>query len=130
MLILSEKDSSHINIKFFSVKKLLIVLFIICTKLTLSAETPLLINGTVTDATTGESLIGASVSVSELSGVGTTTNAYGYFSISLPTGKYTLQVQYVGYQLFETVVDAKNAKLMHIKLTPKSQELKEVEITA
>ena len=130
MLILSEKDSSHINIKFFSVKKLLIVLFIICTKLTLSAETPLLINGTVTDATTGESLIGASVSVSELSGVGTTTNAYGYFSISLPTGKYTLQVQYVGYQLFETVVDAQNAKLMHIKLTPKSQELKEVEITA
>ncbi len=92
MLILSEKDRSHINIKFFSVKKLLIVLFIICTKLTLSAETPLLINGTVTDATTGESLIGASVSVNEISGVGTTTNAYGYFSISLPAGKYTLLV--------------------------------------
>ena len=56
------------------------------------------ISGTVKDKSSGEVLIGASVVVEELKGVGASTNAYGFYSLTLPDGKYHLQVQYLGYK--------------------------------
>lgn len=55
----------------------------------------------------GESLIGANVIVKELT-VGTVTNTYGFYSITLPKGKYTLLVSYVGFQDIELEVDLSN----------------------
>ena len=47
------------------------------------------ISGVITDKKTGETLIGATVSVPSIN-VGTTTNEYGFYSLSLPDGSYTL----------------------------------------
>ena len=44
------------------------------------------ISGTVTDAESGETITGAIVSVPDLPGIGTATNAYGFYSLSLPVG--------------------------------------------
>jgi len=55
------------------------------------------VNGTVKQKLSGETLIGASVTVVEKPGVGITTNEYGFYSLSLPQGNYTLRVTYVGY---------------------------------
>ena len=41
------------------------------------------------DAGSGEALIAATVYVKEL-GVGTQTNTYGFYSISMPVGSYTI----------------------------------------
>jgi len=54
------------------------------------------VSGYVKDAASGESLIGATVYVKELS-TGTVTNSYGFYSISLPPGEYTLTYSYLGY---------------------------------
>ena len=54
------------------------------------------ISGYVTDAETGEALVGASVFVGNL-GVGTSTNAYGFYSITLHPSTYVLQFSYMGY---------------------------------
>ncbi|MGI4872219.1 MAG: TonB-dependent receptor [Janthinobacterium lividum] len=51
--------------------------------------------GVVREAQTGEPVIGASVSV-ELPGVGTATDQFGYYSLTLPTGPHTLQVRGLG----------------------------------
>ena len=54
------------------------------------------ISGYIKDTADGESLIAATVAVVELS-KGTNTNNYGFYSLSLPAGKYTLKISYVGY---------------------------------
>ncbi len=88
------------------------------------------INGTIKDATSGEELIGAAVLVKEMPGTGVVANAYGFYSIELPTGEYTMRFQYTGYELKEQKVKLdKNFKL-NIELKPRNSELKEVEITA
>lgn len=88
------------------------------------------ISGTVTDATTGESLIGAGVTIKELQGTGTSTNGYGYFSLTVPHGSYTLLVSYIGYKQLVMPLDLSANKMVQLKLEPNSLQLNEVEITA
>ena len=59
------------------------------------AETVTL-SGFVTDAATGEVLVGAAVYAPAL-GRGATTNAYGFYSLALPAGEVRVAVSYVGY---------------------------------
>ncbi len=54
------------------------------------------VSGFVTDAATGEVLIGASVVAAGLRR-GTATNTYGFFSLPLPEGSVQVEVRYVGY---------------------------------
>lgn len=55
------------------------------------------INGILEDAGTGERLIEANV-LEARSGRGTTTNEYGYYSLTLPPGPIALSFSYVGYR--------------------------------
>lgn len=54
------------------------------------------VSGTVKEKASGETLTGASITVLEKPGVGVITNEYGFYSLSLPKGDYTLRVSYVG----------------------------------
>lgn len=66
---------------------------------TLFSQSPnFTINGVVKEKQSGETLIGTSVTVIEKPGIGVTTNEYGFYSLSLPQGNYTLRVTYVGYK--------------------------------
>ena len=62
-----------------------------------AAATKYTLHGYVTDAQSGESLIGVNVYCPSL-GAGTVTNAYGFFSLPLPAGSHALVISYVGYQ--------------------------------
>ncbi|MEL7005774.1 MAG: carboxypeptidase-like regulatory domain-containing protein, partial [Bacteroidota bacterium] len=57
------------------------------------------ISGYVRDASSGEDLIGATVQI-EGSSTGVVTNLYGFYSLSIPKGKVTIKVSYVGYDVF------------------------------
>jgi hypothetical protein len=87
------------------------------------------ISGTIKDAKSGEELIGASVAVKELSGVGVVCNEYGFYSLTLKKGTYNLKTSFVGYQDFlkEVVLD-KDQKL-DINLSS-GAELQEVVVSA
>ncbi len=54
------------------------------------------INGTLKDASNGEDLIGATVIVKEKPGTGASANTYGFYSLTLPKGEYTLLFRYIG----------------------------------
>ena len=54
------------------------------------------ISGYVTDAAAEETMIGATV-YDHTSGSGTVTNAYGFYSLTLPQGTVELTASYVGY---------------------------------
>ncbi|PWJ57656.1 outer membrane receptor for ferrienterochelin and colicin [Dyadobacter jejuensis] len=73
---------------------LMAFLFLAGMEVTFSQK--LIISGTVRDEATGELLVGATVKDS-LSQTGVQTNAYGFFSLEIPSGDHPLTVSFVGY---------------------------------
>ena len=85
--------------------------------------------GYVKDKTTGESLIGANVTIENRS-LGTTSNNYGFYSITLPSGKQRIRCSYLGYQEFNLEVELRGETNLNIELESKDSKLKEVTVTA
>jgi hypothetical protein len=87
------------------------------------------ISGIISDAETGETMIGATVSVMELPEIGTITNAYGYYSLTLLKGEYTIVISYISYETIETKVYLNEDKRNDYKLSADSEALDEVVVT-
>ncbi len=79
------------------------------------AGKPLTISGYVRDAASGEVLINATINVSPI-GATVQSNAYGYFSITVPVGKYTVNVSYTGYGINKTEIDLTASKTLEVNL--------------
>jgi hypothetical protein len=77
---------------------IVISLFFLCSTTLLLAQSKYTVSGTVKQGSSGETLIGVTVMVVERPNVGVITNEYGFYSISLPRGNYTLRFSYVGYK--------------------------------
>lgn len=80
------------------------------------------IKGKVTDATTGESLIGVSVAVKGTT-TGTQTDVNGAYSITAPSTA-TLAFSYIGYATQEVTINGRNT--VDIKLLAQNNELQQV----
>lgn len=83
-------------------KRLLYIIFLlmfVCLAGVAHAQKNYTISGTVKDAATGETLIGATIRLKELPHSGATTNSYGFFSLTAPGGNYNLVISYVGYAM-------------------------------
>ncbi|HLW20629.1 MAG TPA: TonB-dependent receptor [Cyclobacteriaceae bacterium] len=87
------------------------------------------ISGNITDSDNGEGLIGATVLVEELK-TGVVTNEYGFYSLTLVKGAYTLAISYVGFETFrKTIVLDQNLRLNQ-ELVSQSRNLQEVVVTS
>jgi len=64
---------------------------------TVSVQPDITLSGYISDAVSGERLAGVTVIETNLK-TGTSTNFYGYYSISIPAGKWDLQLSYIGYR--------------------------------
>lgn len=84
-------------------KTTVLLLALLCS-VSAFAQNKYSVSGTIRDAETGEDLIGATVVLKSDPGTGTTTNAYGFYSLSLPEGNYTLLFRYLGYETLEKEV--------------------------
>jgi hypothetical protein len=87
------------------------------------------ISGILKDGATGETLIGASIRIKELPSVGTATNSYGFYTLTVPAGEYTLQFSYIGYQAVIRPVSLHASVTLNLSLPPSSQ-LQEVVISS
>jgi len=87
------------------------------------------ISGFIRDASTGESLTGAVIYPKENPSIGISSNAYGYFSLTLPIGKYSLIIQFMGYKTKTVPLDLKENIKLTIDMEDESIALKEVTIT-
>ncbi|MCK4746547.1 MAG: TonB-dependent receptor plug domain-containing protein, partial [Bacteroidales bacterium] len=85
------------------------------------------ISGYVEDGSTGEKLIAASV-YDTINGLGTTTNEYGFYSLTLDAGEVELSASFVGYGMFRNTLNLGDHKRVNIVLDP-NLELEEVTIT-
>ncbi len=86
-------------------------------------------SGYVKDSTSGEFLLGSSVYIKEIQ-KGTTTNAYGFFSLTLDEGTYTIITAYIGYYEQQFALRLDKDISQNILLIPKVFVTKEVLITA
>ncbi|GAB3182389.1 carboxypeptidase-like regulatory domain-containing protein [Telluribacter humicola] len=87
--------------------------------------------GQITDAETHQPLPNASVQLIP-SGTGTTSNDQGYFRFgNLPVGRYTVAVNYLGYQTLtipEVLVESGKEQVLDIELSPASTQLQETTV--
>lgn len=103
-----------------------------CVALLLVAATgwtqKIVVSGYVRDSITGESLLGANISITA-EGRGTTTNAYGYFAIQAPKQQYQVVVSFVGYETKTIKVDANGTAPLVVLLVPKAFKQDNVTVT-
>ncbi|MCD9616354.1 TonB-dependent receptor [Chryseobacterium gleum] len=91
------------------------------------------VSGTVKDKKNGELLIGVSVKVSEDPAINVVANEYGFYSLSLPEGNYTLIISNPGYKDFEQQIKVDQNIKLDLPLIPQETETKvidEVVVTA
>ena len=73
------------------------------------------LSGTITEATSNETLIGVTVAIPEL-GTGVVTNEYGFYSISLPSGNYEVRVSFIGFQNILRTISLDDNKKINFEL--------------
>lgn len=109
-------------------RKVLTTILFVTTILNLSAQKYTLF-GYIKDKKSGESLIGATVSV-DGKNLGTVSNNYGFYSISLAPGKHTIRYSYIGFQLLVKELELKKEISLNIELEPADTKVDEVKISA
>ncbi|HNP23528.1 MAG TPA: TonB-dependent receptor [Panacibacter sp.] len=86
------------------------------------------LNGYIKDSLTGETLIGANITIKG-EGRGVTTNQYGFYSITLSGGNYQLLVSFVGYDAKLVDVAFNENRTLNILVSPSSTNLNSVTVT-
>lgn len=110
-------------------RKILLFILSLFYLTNLYAQEKYTVNGYIKDAANGEGLIDVSVYVQEIK-TGTTTNAYGFYSLTLPKAQYNLVFTYVGYEKVLKVVDLTiQDQKLDIELKDDSKVLQEVVVT-
>ncbi len=90
-----------------------------------SAQSRFTINGYVRDSASGESIIGATVLVSDVS-KSVTTNQYGYYSLTLDSGNYVLSVSHVSFFTGSFFIDLNKNIERDVLLNSKAAAMSEV----
>jgi hypothetical protein len=106
-------------------KKMLLLFFL--TSFTTFSQENSTLSGTVYDDYNNETLIGVSIYFPELNS-GTTTNEYGFYSITVPKGNYTIQISYLGYSTLLETIELLEKTSKNFNLKEASESLNEIVI--
>ncbi|RXM45387.1 TonB-dependent receptor [Flavobacterium sp. YO12] len=106
-------------------KKISLLLILIFTTFASFSQEKFTLSGTIKDSKNNESLIGVNVYISALK-IGTTTNEYGFYSLTVPSGEHEIEISYLGYQtIHKTIILDQNTK-SNFSISESGQELQEV----
>lgn len=75
------------------------------------------VSGSIKDGNTGESVLGAAVKILERPEISVTSNEYGFYSITVPNGEYTLAIDHPGYQSFRKTFTVSIDLRLNLNLT-------------
>lgn len=92
------------------------------------AQQKFTLNGYIKDSLTGETLIGANLNIPS-AGKGVTTNPYGFYSLTLNKGVYTLSCSFVGYNTKIISVNLDSNHQRDIYLLPSNIIIENVTVT-
>jgi len=83
------------------------------------------LSGYVRDHSNGEELIGATITTGDRN-QGTTTNRYGFYSLTLPAGTYVITWQYLGFDPLEEKIVLDRHIRKDVELVPREKKIGEV----
>ncbi|HIC32965.1 MAG TPA: hypothetical protein EYO76_13710, partial [Flavobacteriaceae bacterium] len=109
-------------------KLILTIAFFIQLSLSAFSQEKFTLSGKITDTNTNESLISVNVIIPELN-TGTTTNEYGFYSITLPGGNYNVIISYLGYAETSETINLNEDIIKNFSLVESVESLDEVVIT-
>lgn len=92
------------------------------------AEEKFTLNGYIKNSEDGEALIGATVYVEEL-GTGAATNIYGFYSVTLPAGTYTLKFSYISFVSKVETIELNENRRLDVELKAENVKLEEIVVT-
>lgn len=108
-------------------------MFLVClTLLALSRNLTaqkITLSGHVKDISNGETLIGVGIYVKNTNN-GVTTNAYGFYSLTLDPGIYDIGISYMGYEGIDTILNLASTKVLDFEMKETVKQLKEVVVKA
>ena len=109
--------------------KLIIGFILICNS---SFSQKYTLSGFVKDASSGEDIYGVVIKVKELSNTGTLTNPYGFYSLTLDSGQYTIIYHQIGFEQQEQKINLTQniERNIELKVPEGLLELKEVKVSA
>lgn len=111
-------------------KQFLLCILLVIGVVGVQAQEKFTLNGYVKDSLSGETLIGATISIREL-GKSISSNNFGFYSITLPKGNYQLVINFIGYQTRETRIDLNQNKELNLSLQSNAAVvLQDVTVTA
>lgn len=85
------------------------------------------LNGYVKDSLSGESVIGATITINGQT-QGVASNQYGFYSLTLPQGTYEIDISHVSYQSKSVIITLNKDVSYNFELLPKSASIGEVVI--
>ena len=104
-------------------KHVLFCFFALALSIGAVGQTNYTVSGQLTDASSGEDLPFANVVVKDSNGLGTTSNVYGFHSITLPEGNYTLVFQFIGFEPTEKQVALTENVKINLELSSNVEQL-------
>jgi len=105
-----------------------IILSLLLSAFSLQAQEKFTLSGKVTDVLSNETLIGVNIIIPELQ-TGSVTNEYGFYSITLPEGSYTIQISYLGFKTISETITLTNNLTKNYQLEEAAETLDEVILT-
>ena len=94
----------------------------ICFSSVVFAQQNYSVSGTIKDQRNGELLIGVAVKVAEDPTISITANEYGFYSLSLPKGSYTLLISNPGFKDFKQIINVEENLKLNISLSQENEE--------
>ncbi len=95
---------------------------------TLNAQEKFTLSGVISEDKSNETLIGVNIIIPELQ-TGTTTNEYGFYSITLPEGNYTVVISYLGFSSISENLELTQNITKNFNLIESAENLNEIIIT-
>ncbi|WP_372755201.1 TonB-dependent receptor domain-containing protein [Mariniflexile sp.] len=99
-----------------------------CSITSLIAQEKITLKGVISEQKNNETLIGVSIIFPELN-TGTTTNEYGFYSITVPKGTYKVIISYIGFATKMETLLLTNNTTKNFSLTDTLETLDEIVIT-
>ena len=106
-----------------------LLLMAMCSTWPAMAQEKYTLSGVITEASTGETLIGVNISIPDIN-AGAISNAYGFYSITLPAETYNVVFSSLGFVPQQKTIALNQSVVYNISLNEDAEELAEIIIKA
>nr|WP_042269844.1 TonB-dependent receptor [Nonlabens ulvanivorans] len=111
------------------IKRLLIAIILLNFAFAKAQSEKFTLSGTISEVSNGETMIGVNILIPELS-AGTSSNEYGFYSITLPAGTYQVVYSFIGYKNILKEVVLNSDTQINIKMADSDEQLDAIVIEA